>query len=380
MYTVGIDLGTTNTVAASHAGILPLRVGEARETLLPSVVAYLPNGEISVGASARARRALDPRNTIHSAKRVMGASWNSHEAREFATHYAFDLERMPDQTVGFRTRGGIVTPQDVAEQVLLAVCQHAAIEPSEISAVVSVPAAFGPQQQAATLDAMRSAGFARVSCIAEPVATAIAYLDRQDIRYGFVYDLGGGTFDVAVLDCTREPLRILAHGGDSYLGGDDIDLTLANYAADLVLRGYGWDLRSDHEVFARLVFESEAAKLRLASSETAVIELAHIDPAAPAALTGVPIDRSAVLQLSSSLIRRTFGICDEVLSQAGLGAKDIQAVFLAGGSTMLPGVRDTVAQYFGRKLRYELDPMHVVALGASIVAARSGLSSLLVPA
>jgi molecular chaperone DnaK len=175
------------------------------------------------------------------------------------------------------------------------------------------------------------------------------------------------------------PLRILAHRGDSYLGGDDIDVTLANYAADVVLRGYGWDLRSDAEVFARLVFEAEAAKLRLANVETTQIELANIDAAAPGTLTGVPIDRSAVLQLSSGLIRRTFSLCDEVLSQAGLGVKDIQAVFLAGGTTMLPGVRDTVAQYFGRKLRYELDPMHVVALGASIVAARHGLASLLAP-
>jgi molecular chaperone DnaK len=377
MYTVGIDLGTTNTVAATHAGILPLRIGDARETVLPSVVAYLPQGEISVGAAARSRRAIDPRNTIYAAKRVIGAAWHSYQAREFCKHYAFELEPTPDQLVGFRTRAGLITAQDVATQVVGAVCRYAAINPAEIAAVVSVPTAFGPEQRAATLAALRSAGFADARCIAEPVATAIAYLDRHDIRYGLVYDLGGGTFDVAVIECSSEPLRVIAHSGDAYLGGDDIDRSIASYAADLVLRSHGWDLRADREVFARLVIESERAKLRLTQNESTVVELDAIDAAAPPTLTGLPIDRNAVWQLASSLIRRTFGLCDEVLSNAGLKVGDIQAVFIAGGATLLPGVRDTVTQYFGRKLRYELDPMHVVSLGASIAAARPKLASLL---
>jgi len=377
MYTVGIDLGTTNTVTATHAGILPLRIGDTRETVLPSVVAYLPNGEISVGSLARNRRAIDPRNTIHSAKRVIGADWHSYQAREFAKHYVFELEPTTDHQVGFRTRAGLITATDVATQVVGAVCRYAAIDPAEISAVVSVPTAFSPEQRAATLSAMRNAGFAEARCIAEPVATAIAYLDRHDIRYGLVYDLGGGTFDVAVIECSSEPLRVVAHSGDAYLGGDDIDRSIASYAADLVLRSQGWDLRADPEVFARLVIESERAKLRLAQSEATLIALDAIDPAAPTALVGLPIDRAAVWQLASNLIRRTFGICDEVLSSAGLKVGDIQAVFMAGGATLLPGVRETVTQYFGRKLRYELDPMHVVSLGASIAAARPKLASLL---
>jgi molecular chaperone DnaK len=376
MYTVGIDLGTTNTVAATHAGILPLRIGEARETVLPSVVAYLPQGEISVGAAARNRRAIDPRNTIYAAKRVIGADWLSQQAREFCKHYPFELEPTSDQQVGFRTRAGLITAQDVATQVVGAVCRYAAINPAEIAAVVSVPTAFAPEQCAATLAALRHAGFAQARCLAEPIATAIAYLDRHDIRYGLVYDLGGGTFDVAVIECNSEPLRVLAHSGDAYLGGDDIDRSIASYAADLVLRSHGWDLRADREVFARLIIESERAKLRLTQNESTVIELDAIDAAAPT-LTGLPIDRNAVWQLASSLIRRTFGICDEVLSNAGLKVGDIQAVFMAGGATLLPGVRDTVTQYFGRKLRYELDPMHVVSLGASIAAARPKLASLL---
>jgi molecular chaperone DnaK (HSP70) len=169
----------------------------------------------------------------------------------------------------------------------------------------------------------------------------------------------------------------VALSGDAYLGGDDIDRSIASYAADLVLRSHGWDLRADPEVFARLVIESERAKLRLAQSEATLIALDAVDAAAPTTLAGLPIDRAAVWQLASNLIRRTFGICDEVLSSAGLKVGDIQAVFMAGGATLLPGVRETVTQYFGRKLRYELDPMHVVSLGASIAAARPKLASLL---
>jgi molecular chaperone DnaK len=377
MYTVGIDLGTTNTVLATHAGILPLRIGEERAAVLPSVVAYLPNGEKLVGAAARSRRAIDPRNTIHSAKRVMAAGWHSYAAREFAKHYPFELEPTPDQRVGFRTRAGLLSAEQVASDVLESLCRYAAIDPAEISAVVSVPATFTAEQQAATLAAMRAAGFAQARCIAEPVATALAYLDRNDIRYGMVYDLGGGTFDVAVIACNPEPLRIIAHSGDAYLGGDDIDRAIATHAADVVLRGHGWDLHSDPEVFARLVLEAERAKLRLAQCDLTSIELETIDAAAPSVLGALPLDRAAVLQLSSNLIRRTFSVCDEVLSSAGLKVSDIQAVFLAGGTTLLPGVRETVTQYFGRKLRFELDPMHVVALGASIAAARPKLANLL---
>jgi molecular chaperone DnaK len=161
------------------------------------------------------------------------------------------------------------------------------------------------------------------------------------------------------------------------LGGDDIDRAIAAHAADLVLQRHGWDLRSDPEVFARLVLEAERAKLRLALVESTTIELENIDAAAPSVLGALPLDRAAVTQLTSHLIRRTFNVCDEVLSSAGLKVKDIQAVFLAGGTTLLSGVRETVTQYFGRKLRFELDPMHVVSLGASIAAARPKLASLL---
>jgi molecular chaperone DnaK (HSP70) len=377
MYTVGIDLGTTNTVTAANAGVLPLQIGDVLTRVLPSVVAYLPNGEIAVGAAPRERRAIDIKNTIYSAKRVIGETWHSYRAREFQAHYPFDLLPTAEGLVGFRTRAGVVTATDVATEVLRAVCRYAVLQPQEINAVVTIPASFGRAQRVATLAAVRAAGFAQARCIAEPAATALAYLDRNDVRYGVVYDLGGGTFDLAVVDCTISPVRIVAHAGDAYLGGDDIDHALANWAADLVLRSTGWDLRTDREVFTRLVMEAERAKIRLSQVTSTVIEVDGVDAAAPPDLPAIPLDREAVWKLSAGLIKRTFAICDEVLTAAGLTVRDVQAVFLAGGATLVPGVRDAVANYFGKKLRYELDPLHVVALGASIAAARPKLAPLL---
>ncbi len=375
MRTIGIDLGTTNTVAASNASVLPRRA-PAVGPILPSVVAYLPSGEIVVGEAARERRGLDPKNTIASAKRVIGEGWQSYPASELRAHYPFDLEPTGDGLVGFRTRAGVRSATEVATEVLRALCRETGVDPTQYSAVVTVPASFGRPQRRATLQALREAGFAAGRCIAEPVATALAYLDRNDVHHGAVYDFGGGTFDLAIIDCSTETLRIVAHAGDPYLGGDDIDHALASWAAEQVLREHGWDLRSDAEVFVRLMLEAERAKIRLSQASSTEILLEGVDAAAPE-LPGLPFDRLTLWELSAGLIKRTFLVCDQVLASAGLTARDIQAVFLAGGGTLVPGLRDAVAEYFGKKLRYDVDPMHAVSVGASIAAARPRLASLL---
>jgi molecular chaperone DnaK len=377
MHTIGIDLGTTNTVAAANAGVLPLRSFEQPNPILPSVVAYLPSGETVIGEQARARRAIDVKNTVYSAKRVIGEPWHSYRAREFSQHYPFDIVASAEGQVGFKTRAGVVTATDVATEILRSLCKQIEVDASELAAVVTVPAGFAEPQRAATLKAVHAAGFAGARCVAEPVATALAYLDRNNLRYGVVYDLGGGTFDLAVIECNREPLRIVAHGGDPYLGGDDIDRALANWIADRVLRERGWDLRSDRQVFTRLTLEAERAKVRLSSAPAVPIDLSGVDPAAPPDLPAIHLQRGILWELSVELIKRTFVICDQVLNSAGLTVRQIDAVFLAGGATLVPGVREAVAEYFGRKLRYELDPMHVVGLGASIAAARPRFAELL---
>jgi molecular chaperone DnaK len=370
MHTIGIDLGTTNTVAAANAGVLPLRSPDRPTPILPSVVAYLPSGETLVGAPARERRAFDPKNTIYSAKRVIGKRWHSYGAREFCSNYPFEFVHTEADGIAFKTRAGVRTPVQVATEILTHLCKRTEIVPSETEAVVSVPATFGESERAATLVAMREVGFMRVRSIVEPVATALAYLDRNATRYAAVYDLGGGTFDLAIIQCDMETPHVVASGGDPYLGGDDVDRALASFVAERVLCDHGWDVRGATDVFERLTAEAERAKIELTGADSAQVHPAAIDAAAPSDLPPVTIDRAVLVEIGASLLQRTFGVCDEVLDRASLEVGDIQAVFLAGGATLLPGVREQVAKYFGRKLRFELNPMHVVSLGASMAAAR----------
>jgi molecular chaperone DnaK (HSP70) len=363
--TLGIDLGTTNSVAACNAQVLPLLEGDEHVSLMPSVVSFLPNGGASLGAEARVRRPIDPKNTIYSSKRLMGESIHSPSTRLFREQYPHDISATSDGTVQFETRAGAVRPSDVAALLTSHLCMRAMFHPAEVPTVVTVPSAFRDRAREDTIVGMLQAGFTEVRLIEEPVATAIAYLHRSSLRYAAVYDLGGGTFDFAVMDCERFPFRVLGHGGDPYLGGDDVD------------RSSGWDLRSEPATFARLTLACETAKCQLAEQESVELEIAPIDPAAPPKLSRVVLDRALLESAAVPLIRTTFGICDEVLSAASLHARDIQAVFLAGGSTRLPMLHDMVTGYFGRKLRNDLNPEHVVALGASLAAARPELWPLL---
>jgi molecular chaperone DnaK (HSP70) len=378
MRTIGIDLGTTHTVAAAHASLVPL-AGDATRGggLLPSIVAFPPAGGSIVGEPARHRRGNDPANTISSAKRVIGRPFASSPAALYRERSAVSMVRGPDGGVAFRTRAGVVTPTEVGTLVLRGLCEAGKIEASRLAAVVTVPVAFGAEERRATLEAVRAAGFAQARAIEEPVATSIAYLARSNLRYGAVYDLGGGTFDAAIVDCSRYPFRVVAHGGDAYLGGDDVDHAIAELVADRVLRESGWDLRTEPEVWERLLMECERTKIRLAHDEVTSIDVATVDPAAPTQVSTLAIDRRLLRDRASVLIQRTFQICDEVLAQAGITARDVDAVFLAGGSTLLPGLRDDVRAYFGKRARADLDPMHVVAIGASLAAVRPELSGLL---
>lgn len=375
MRSIGIDLGTTNTVAAVDGHVLP--VGLDVHGVIPSVVAFAPSGEELVGEPARARRPIDPSNTIYSAKRLMGETFYSYRTAEFRRSYPFELVEAQDAVTAFRTRAGDFTARDIATKVIGALTARASIQPDATSAVVTVPAAFELAQRSATRRALRNAGFPDVRMVDEPIATAIAYLQRSNLKHAVVYDLGGGTFDLAVLDCSVRPFRILAHGGDSYLGGDDIDRALAKWVALEVLRTTGWDLSADAQTFDRLVLETEKAKRKLSEQFSVIIDVADVDAAAPAGLEPVTLSRPKALALVSDLVRRTFAICDDVLRSAGLKTKDLDAVFMAGGSTALPGVAEHVQEYFGKRPRTDIPPMEAVAIGASLAAARPNLGELL---
>ncbi len=374
--TVGIDLGTTNTVVARNFEALPM---EGQGTVMPSAVAYPPSGATLVGQAARRRRAMDPQNTVLSAKRIIGARWHSSYTAQFREHYPYDLVETADGGAAFKTRAGVVSPIDTGATVVSGLCTAARFPTTDVHAVVTAPVAFDDRRRDATALAVSRASFASVRIVEEPVATALAYLHRSSLKYAFVYDLGGGTFDAAVVDCSRYPFRVVGHGGDPYLGGDDVDRTIALHVADRTLARDGWDLTNDAVTFDRLVHACEMAKCELGGSERAAVAISAVDPAAPESCGVIPITRDEVQQLTLDLVRRTFGICDQVLAEAGIRARDIEAVFLAGGSTLLPGLRGYIEQYFGKRPRFDLDPMHVVSLGASLAAARPGVSELLDP-
>ena len=374
--TVGIDLGTTNTVVARNFETLRIEGGSS---VMPSAVAFPPSGATLIGKAARRRRAMDPGNTILSAKRIIGARWRSSYTTQFRDHYPYDLVEGPDGWAVFNTRAGLVCPVEVSSTVIRGLCELTKCPVQDVHAVVTAPVGFDTRRRDATALAVSKANFASVRVIEEPIATALAYLNRSSLKYAFVYDLGGGTFDAAVVDCSSYPFRVIGHGGDPYLGGDDVDRTIALHVADRTLASDGWDLSNDAVTFDRLVLACELAKCELSESEEAAIAIPSVDPAAPESCGIIPITREQVQQLTLDLVRRTFSMCDEVLAQAGLKARDMEAIFLAGGSTRLPGLNAYIESYFGKRPRSDLDPMQVVGLGASLAAARPAVAELLDP-
>jgi molecular chaperone DnaK len=367
--TIGIDLGTTNSVAAIGGSVIRTVSNEEAHRVMPSVVAFPPNGVALVGAAAKRRRASDPINTIFSSKRIIGAGWHAYRTTKFRRQYPFDLVENERGQPVFRTRAGNHSPTDIAARIMGALLSTAELDPTQFNAIVCVPAAFDDAARDATVEAARLSGLRDPRVIEEPLATATAYLTTGSERRGTfaVYDLGGGTFDLAILDGSTEPARVLAHGGDAYLGGDDVDLALARWIVDETVRTHGWDLSTDALVFDRVLWQAELAKIRLCFGTQTRVELEAIDPAAPLAGVSLVIDRDHLEALGHDLVARTFAVCDDTLRSAGIKARDLHAVFLAGGATLLPSVRKGVASYFGQLPRCDFDPLEVVCIGASLL-------------
>jgi molecular chaperone DnaK len=366
MRVLGIDLGTTNTAASIENRALPLT--DSGSEVLPSVVAFLPNGRTQIGPVASRRRLIDTQNTIFSSKRIIGRRWQDTRVREFWERYPFQLVEVPPGIPAFITRAGDHTATDIAKILLSTVVQRIGYAATELTgSVVTVPAGFSTLQRKATLDAARQAGLKKVRLVDEPTAAVHAYMAAPgSVPLAAVYDLGGGTFDFSVIDCRGRAPRLLAFASDLLLGGDDIDLEIANWAAMEVLERYGWDLTNYSEVRARLVSECEQAKVRLSSKQATIIDLSRVDPDCPAASQGLMLEREEMDRLCDELVRRTFVTCDHVLANAGIRFSDLDAVLLAGGSTLLPMIQKGVEAYFGKPGRLDFEPTQVVALGASL--------------
>ena len=366
MQVLGIDLGTTNTATAIDSHVFA--ISSDGKASLPSVVAFPPNGHTQTGEPARRRRAIDSENTIYSSKRIIGRRWSDSDTQSFRRLYPFRLVEDAEGMPVFETRSGAYSATQVAGILLSVVRERARSIPDEFEVNVTVPAAFNRAQRTATADAAVLAGLRRARLIEESMATAYAYLSLpRSIRRAVVYDFGGGTFDCTVVDCSDGTPHLIAHAGDSFLGGDDIDQLLGAWVVQHVLEKHEWDLSNYSEVYDRLLAHCENAKILLSHQQEAVVHLSQVDPECPADEDGVIVTRCILEELCRDLVQRTFVTCDAVLHEAGARPRDIDAVFLAGGTTHLPVIQRGIESYFGRPGLLEFEPMEVVALGASLV-------------
>jgi molecular chaperone DnaK len=369
---VGIDLGTTNSVIAAWEGgeafVIPNAEG-ARTT--PSVVAFAENGERLVGQLARRQAILNPKGTITSAKRFIGRRYD--EVSDEAKAVSFDVVEGPGGVARFDVRGKLYAPEEISAQVLRKLADDAGKSLGErvTEAVITVPAYFNDAQRQATKDAGRIAGLEVLRIINEPTAAALAYgLDKKGHETVLVFDLGGGTFDVSILDVGDGVVEVRATAGDSHLGGDDFDRRLVDHLADDFQRTEGIDLRRDPQALQRLFEAAEKAKTELSAVTQTQVSLPFItaDAAGPKHLTET-VRRATFEQLTADLVERCLGPLQLAMADAKITDDDIDEVILVGGSTRMPAVQALVRRLTGGKEpNMSVNPDEVVALGAAVQA------------
>src|SRR5467141_617107 len=369
---VGIDLGTTNSVIAATEQGKPAVIPNAEGSrTTPSVVAFTPQGERLVGQLARRQAILNPKATIYSAKRFIGRRYDEVQSELNAVSY--DVVSGPDGAVRFRIRGKLYAPEEISALVLRKLVDDAAkfLGEKVTEAVITIPAYFNDAQRQATKDAGRIAGLEVLRIINEPTAAALAYgLDKKNNETVLVFDLGGGTFDVSILDVGDGVFEVRSTSGDTHLGGDDFDKRIVDWLVEEFKKDQGIDLSKDRQALQRLTEAAEKAKIELSSAMETEINLPFItaDAGGPKHLL-MKLTRAKFNQLTHDLVERTMDPVKQALADAKISEKDLEEVILVGGSTRIPAVKELVKRLTGGKEpNQSVNPDEVVAIGAAIQA------------
>ncbi len=371
---IGIDLGTSNScVSVMRDGELHVLSNAYGEATTASVVAFRPDGSISVGNSAKANLIHDPTNTIASAKRLIGRYFFSEEVNKASAICAYEIVEGENHSIRIKARGEEFSLPEIGAMVLR---EMKSIAESRIGqpvnkAVITVPANFNDNQRQATRDAGRIAGLEVLRILNEPTAAALAYGFGKGLSQRVaVYDLGGGTFDISVLEIGEDVFEVLSTCGDTFLGGDDFDDRLIDLLADDFSEQHGINLRSDPFALEKLKVAAEGAKKALSVEtevEVRIPDVIHDANDQPLSIERT-ITEDEFSGLVKDLIQRTFKVCDEALQNAGMVARDLGGVIMVGGPTRLPVIRNAVCAYFQQEPKADVDPDQVVAMGAAIYA------------
>jgi molecular chaperone DnaK len=371
---IGIDLGTTNSVCAIMEGGEPTIIPSSEGgRLFPSVVAVNPKtGERMVGQVARRQAITNPENTIFSIKRLMGRKYKDAEVGKAREVLPYQIVAQPNGDAWVEMGGKSYSPPEISAMILQKIKQDAEAYLGEpvVEAVITVPAYFNDSQRQATKDAGKIAGLKVMRIINEPTASSLAYgLGKGVDQKIAVYDLGGGTFDISILDVGDEVFEVLSTNGDTFLGGDDFDQRIINWVADEFRKEQGIDLREDRMALQRLKEAAEKAKIELSTTTQTEINLPFItaDASGPKHLQ-MTLSRAKLEQLVDDLIQNSLGPCELAMKDAKLTQDDIQEILLVGGMTRMPAIQEAVRKFFGREPHKGVNPDEVVALGAAIQA------------
>jgi molecular chaperone DnaK len=367
---IGIDLGTTNSCVAVMEGSEPTVIPNAEgKRTTPSVIAFVEDGEIKVGDPAKRQAVTNPTKTISSIKRFMGNTFT--ESSKEAKHAAYKVVKGDNDTARVDIDGRMYTPQELSAMILQKMKKTAEdyLGHSVTEAVITVPAYFNDSQRHATKEAGEIAGLKVRRIINEPTAAALAYgMDKKGTDQKIVvFDFGGGTHDVSILELGDGVFEVLSTDGDTHLGGDDVDQKIINWLAEEFKNDEGIDLRDDPMALQRLKEAAEKAKIELSAAAQTEINLPYVTATAsgPKHLVRT-LSKSKFEQLIDDLVKRTIAPCEKALKDAGLSKSDIDEIILVGGSTRIPAVQEAVEKFFGKKPNKGVNPDEVVALGAAI--------------